>query len=314
MNASHRELPSSHVRAAQVLATAWLITGQSFAFPPPHLSILEGFMDFPWRIELALFSTIGCLAILFTGFTRLGCLAVSFTIALELAATKTWFSHNRLFVVALLLTIALSDRRHRWLPRAQVGLVFLCAGLDKLLAPAWRDGTFVTSFLEQLSRFGLMWSPAHTVGGGENTLASLLRTLVGDGRLAGLVVIAVELTIAGLFFANMKHGAWLNLLFHLGVFAVTGGTMGQSLPKASMAPASCSARNGKKRSMRAAPSARSAPGASWNLCSGCMLAQRPFMRGRSSGCTVCACSIRSASRAGTPRNSDASAAAGLKGA
>jgi hypothetical protein len=25
----------------------------------------------------------------------------------------------------------------------------------------------------------------------------------------------------------MKHGAWLNLLFHLGVFAVTGGTMGQ---------------------------------------------------------------------------------------
>lgn len=227
MNASHRDLPTSHLRAAQVLATAWLITGQSFAYPPPHLSFLEGFMDFPWRLELALFSTVGCLTILFTGFTRLGCLAVSFTIALELAATKTWFSHNRLFVLALLLTIALSDRRHRWLPRAQVGLVFLCAGLDKLLAPAWRDGTFVTSFLEQLSRFGLMWSPTRAVGGGENAIASLLRTLVGDGRIAGLAVVAVELAIAVLFFANVKHGAWLNLLFHLGVFAVTGGTMGQ---------------------------------------------------------------------------------------
>lgn len=227
MKSAHRDLPTSHLRAAQVLATAWLITGQSFAFPPPHLSVLEGFMDFPWRLELALFSTIGCFAILFTGFTRLGCIAVSFTIAFELAATKTWFSHNRLFVLALLLTIALSDRRHRWLPRAQVGLVFLCAGIDKLLAPAWRDGTFVTSFLSQLSHFGLMWSPARTVGGGENAVASMLQAFIGDGRIAGLAVIALELAIALLFFANVKHGAWLNLVFHLGVFAVTGGTMGQ---------------------------------------------------------------------------------------
>lgn len=227
MRSAHRDLPPSHVRAGQVLATAWLVTGQAFAYPPPHLSVLEGFMEFPWRLELALFGTLGCLAILFTGLIRLGCVTVALTIAIELGATKTWFSHNRLFVLALLITIALSTRRHRWLPRAQVGLVFLCAGLDKLLAPAWRDGAFVTTFLEQLSRFGLMWSPTRVVGGGENAVASTLHALVGDGRVAGFAVITLELAIALLFFANVKHGAWLNLAFHLGVFAVTGGTMGQ---------------------------------------------------------------------------------------
>lgn len=226
MISAHPRLPTTHLRAAQLLATAWLITGQSFFFPPPHLSFLEGMMDLPWRMELALLSTAGCLAILFSGWTRVGALAVAAAIALELFATKTWFSHNRLFVLSLLLTIALSDRRTRWLPRVQVSLVFFAATVDKLLAPAWRDGTFVTSFLSQLSRFGLMWAPGGKVGGGGNALASWLLGVVGDGVAAGWLVIALELAVAVTFAFGWRAGVWLNLAFHLGVFALTGSTMG----------------------------------------------------------------------------------------
>ncbi len=220
------ELPITHQRAAQLIATAWLVTGQSFFFPPPHLSVFEGAPDLPWRLILAALSTLSSVAIIFSRFPRVASAALAGVIALELFATRTWFSHNRLFVLALLVTIALSTKTLSSLPRMQVGVVFLGSALDKLFAPAWRDGSFVTSFLDQLARFGLMWSPAGHVGEGGNLLAAGARLVVGDGTIAGWVVIGFELAVALAFFAGRRMGSWLNLAFHLGVFALTGSTMG----------------------------------------------------------------------------------------
>lgn len=223
---THPELPTSHLRLAQILAVAWLVTGQSFLWPAPWLSPLEGVPELPWRLGLALASTAGCGGLLVSRFTRSFAAGLAGLIALELVASRTWVAHNRLFVFSLLALVALSAARLRWLPRVQVGVVFLAAALDKLLAPAWRDGRFVTSFLEQLSRFGLMWAPGGRVGG-ENPLAGWLAGHVGDGVVAGWLVIAVELLVAVAFFANVRHGAWLNALFHASVLALTGSTMGQ---------------------------------------------------------------------------------------
>ncbi len=222
----HVDLPTSHVRLAQVLATAWLVTGQSFSWPAPWLSPLEGVPALPWRFGLALASTALCAGLVLSRATRACAGGLAALIALELFASRTWFAHNRLFVLALLLMVALASRRHAWLPRVQVGLVFLVAAGDKALAPAWRDGRFVTSFLEELSRFGLMWAPGGRVGG-TNLLAGWLSARVGDGVAAGLAVIVVEGLLAAAFFANVRSGAWLNAAFHVGVFALTGGTMGQ---------------------------------------------------------------------------------------
>lgn len=222
----HPDLPTAHLRLAQVLATAWVLTGQSFVWPAPWLSPLEGLPALPWRLALALLSTGLCLALLTTRFTR-GCAAgLAALIALELVAAPTWVAHNRLFVLALLVMVALSTRRLEFLPRLQVGVVFALATVDKLLAPAWRDGRFASSFLEQLAAFGLMWSPGGRVGA-ENPLASWLAGHVGDGVVAGWLVIALEGLVAACFFANWRAGAWLNALFHAGVFGLTGSTMGQ---------------------------------------------------------------------------------------
>lgn len=212
--AVNEPLGKASLRLAQIIATAWLFTGQSFFWPGGAL--------------VAALSTALCLGILFSPFKRSSCLALAALIALALATEPTWFAHNRLFVTALLFMVSVSTQRFAFLLRWQVALVFFVAALDKLNEPAWRDGRFFESFLAQLSRFGLMWSTNGTVGE-PNALATWLAD-AGTRQtwmLAGLGVIAVELFLAGCFFFGARFGAWLNAAFHVSVFVLTGSTMGQ---------------------------------------------------------------------------------------
>lgn len=208
------ETPTSHLRLVQVVATAWLFTGQSLVWPG--------------SLVLALLSTALCLGLLLTPFTRSCSLGLGALILTEVALHPTWFAHNRLFVAALLLMVGLSSKRFTSLPRWQVALVYGVAAIDKLLEPAWRDGRFFESFLAQLSRFGLMWAPGGKVGA-PNPLATFLAQEGSrpSWMALGLCVIALELLLALCFLVPWRFGAWLNLGFHSSVFALTGSTMGQ---------------------------------------------------------------------------------------
>ena len=210
---AHPELPTTHLRVVQVLATAWLFTGQSLLWPTPPLAVI---------------STLLCLGLLFSPFTRACALGLALLIGLQIALSPTWFAHNRLFVASLLVMVSLTSRRFTWLPRVQVAVVYGVAAMDKLLEPAWRDGRFFESFIAQLARFGLMWSPAGHVGA-PNTLASWLESHGSHPlwMLAGILVIAGEFLLVLCFLGKWRIGAWLNAAFHVSVFAVTGSTMGQ---------------------------------------------------------------------------------------
>jgi hypothetical protein len=199
---------------ATVIATAWIFTGQSFVWPG--------------SIAFAVISTTLCLGILFSPFTRACCFGLAALIAATIFTHPTWFAHNRVFVAALLFMISVTADRFTFLIRWQVAFVFFVAALDKLGQPAWRDGRFFESFIAQLAHFGLMWSPAGTVGA-PNTIATFLEHAGNQQMwmLVGLGAIAVELFLAGCFFFNSRSGAALNAAFHLIVYAVTGSTMGQ---------------------------------------------------------------------------------------
>ena len=206
-------LATPQLRVVQVIATAWLFTGQSFVWPG--------------SVALAVISTALCLGILFSAFTRACCFGLAALIGFALLTHPTWFAHNRLFVAALLFMVSVSTRRFAWLVRWQVALVFFVAAFDKLSEPAWRDGRFFESFIAQLSRFGLMWSGGRV--GGPNGLATLLEQAGSRDiwMLVGLGAIVIELFIAGSFLFNARSGVALNVAFHVIIFAVTGSTMGQ---------------------------------------------------------------------------------------
>jgi hypothetical protein len=218
----HPDLPKPHLALVQVLAVAWLMTGQSLWWPAPR-----GW-PFAWSVALGLVSTALCVALLFTRFTRTASALLASLILLEWALVPTFFAHNRLFVAALLAAVACTSSRFTFLPRWQVALVSGAAALDKLWAPAWLDGRFCSSFFAELSRFGLMWSPGGHVGA-PNPLAAWLAEHGTPARwtAAGWSVIALELLLALAFLFRWRFAAWLNVLFHVGVFSLTGSTMGQ---------------------------------------------------------------------------------------
>ncbi len=213
-------LPTSHVRMVQSLAVAWLMTGNAFYFPAP-----SG-LGPAWSIVLAGMSVALSAVIVSGRWVRLACAGLAGVVAVEMLSVPSQFSNNRCFVVALLVMVALSSAQRAQLPRFQVALVWSCSALDKMLSADWRQGVFVESFVQQLARFGLMWSPGGSVGA-ENPAAIWASTLSHEAFVwAGMTVIAVELVLALAFACKWQVGAWLNLAFHLVVLTFTGSTMG----------------------------------------------------------------------------------------
>jgi len=210
-------LPLSHRALVRVLATAWLFTGQAFWWPGPIPL---------WQPLFAMASFTLCAAMILTPFVRSAAALLTGMVVLELVVTPTFFAHNRLFVAALLVTVALSAPGFTWLPRVQAALVYALAGFDKLLDVAWREGRFMGSFIEELARFGLMRGAGRDVGA-PNPLAQWLTTNVPSWSVVSASVIALEFALAACFLFKWRAGAWLGLVFHVAVYALTGSPMGQ---------------------------------------------------------------------------------------
>jgi hypothetical protein len=236
----HPALAPHGVLLAKLLAAAWVLTGHASLLPRvhlPRLALLEGLPPGgAWRLGVAAVGLLCALAVLVSRHTRLACLGLAAVQGVGLLAARGDFQHNRLFCALLLALLGLSGARSQaWLPRAQVALLYLGAGLDKLGDADWRGGRMLSSLLAELARYGRLWAPGGQQGA-PNTVAALLSAADGFGPhgwlglLLSWGVITGELLLAAAFLLPGRAARWGalggSLALQVGVYLVMGGPMG----------------------------------------------------------------------------------------
>lgn len=227
LSLQHPLLRKEEVALARLLAVAWLVTGHVTWAPAVHVpwfpllaALAEGRA---WPLALTVLGFSASWVILLSRAVRTGALGLAGAVLLGLASAQAAFAYNRLFVGLLLLMIGLGGRG---LPRLQVAVLYLGAGLDKLLTPDWRSGRFLDSFVTDLARFGRLWGPGGVVGT-PNLLARVLASRIHQLSPAlSWLVIGTELALAVAFALGLRSGAVLNLLLQLTIAALTGSSFG----------------------------------------------------------------------------------------
>jgi predicted DCC family thiol-disulfide oxidoreductase YuxK len=184
----------------------------------PFLPILDHFRGGPWFAwGLRGTALLGGVAVLVNYRVRAACLAIGASFLLGILASRVYFENNLMFLGCAFVLLGLSDQTTGpWLVRAQVIVVFLSAGLNKILDASWRSG-----------RFFDFWS---TVAINKNLyfqLASRLPVMFLPQVMSWMTIV-MELTISfGLLFRRTRIWAvWVGLLLSIGMNLLTERTFG----------------------------------------------------------------------------------------
>lgn len=158
----------------------------------------------------------GCAGVLLNRWARAGALLLGVTLLVSILSSRLLFSNHRTFVACLLLLIGLqAPGRSRWLLQAQVCLLYLGAGLNKLADPDWYTGRYFEFWTS-----GILHHQAY------QHLADALPPMALS-RLFGCATIAIELGLAaGLMVPRARAWAvWAGVAFHTAMLLFTGGTI-----------------------------------------------------------------------------------------
>lgn len=144
----------------------------------------------------------------------------SFVLGLELIfvilSNRILYSTSLLFTVCIFLLIGLYSNGSSWIFRVQIALLYLGAGINKLLDPDWITGQFFDNFSREIF---------------EVKIYQLLAPLFSDmliARLMGISVIITELVLGILILFSKKQIFPLVVLiplFHLIMLLLTNGDL-----------------------------------------------------------------------------------------
>jgi hypothetical protein len=223
LSLNHPLLSRAAVALAKTIALSFLLSGH-FLFVPAHV---------PTQLKFTFIalSFMGCIALLFTPFTRTCAWLLATCLAIMLAVSPAYFAHNRIFALALLLCTALSYSRSNHLVRWQVALVYAVAGIDKLFTPDWRSGVALKSIVNHINIDGFMYSFFQR--GNPSDLAHILARL-SDSTFSflSLLVSFFEILLAICFAFKVGFGAHFNRVFQVVLFSFTGSPLGLFFPLA----------------------------------------------------------------------------------
>jgi hypothetical protein len=214
---SGTSLPPNVLLMAKLVTLCFLLT-QWRSLPRPYLPFVHIFdrLGSPTLVQrvLKVAFLISALLLFWNRWVRASCIVLSAVIGAAVLSSRVYFGNNRVFSACVLLLAGLQQTgQGPWLIRSQVILVYLGAGLNKLLDPDWRSGQFFETWTSavphhQRLRSHIPFSPRHL------------------SRLVSWLVIAVELWLVVGFSRKRLHRAavWTGTLYHTALLVDTGST------------------------------------------------------------------------------------------
>lgn len=217
-------LAPNHLLAAKLLVLYVFAVGGVRVRPRPRVPFHPAFDaigDSPlWDAFPLLFAGLA-LALFFNRMVRAASLGLGLIILLSVLSSRLYFSNNNVLFAVTLMLIGLQERGpdgegpgpNGWMLRAQLALIYLGAGLNKLLDVDWRSGRFFEYWTGEI--LGLGW-----YGRAAEALPPLALS-----QSMGWLTIGVELGLAAAFAVPRWTGpaVAVGLAFHAGMLAFTGG-------------------------------------------------------------------------------------------
>jgi len=212
------DLPVNLLLCAKLIALTLLVTNHVRLLTDPFLPFLP-ILD---RIPHALFQrtvqvvfVASAVALLFNRRVRLSSLILGATILLSVVASKAYYGNNKTFCGCILFLTGLYQPGQKpWMLRWQLVIVYLGAGLNKLLDGDWRSGVFFENWAVRR-----LHQPVYMLI--SNWLPPMLLA-----RVMSWMAIATELGMSVAFSVRTlyPYGIWASLLFHSGMLFFTGTT------------------------------------------------------------------------------------------
>lgn len=214
-------LPPNVLMAAKLLALSYVLTGQLSGLPDGFLPFVTYLGHFNgsagYRHSLQAVVAVAALALWLNRAVRASCLLIGSALLLAVLSSRPYY-HNNLLYTALFFVIAgLYDRRLGSLVfRAQLAVIYLGAGLNKLLLADWRTGAFMQDWLRP---------PHYPTGHIYGQLAALLPGTMLSAVLSWLAILTEFLLIPLLLVPRFVPLAIaVGVSYHTGLVLITGGS------------------------------------------------------------------------------------------
>jgi predicted DCC family thiol-disulfide oxidoreductase YuxK len=211
-------LPVNLLVMCKALAIALLLTHHYTQLPTPFLPFIPGVDGIPpllfQRTLQAVFVTTA-LTLLFNRSVRLSAFLLGATMLAGVLASRAYYGNNKTFCGLILVLTGLYERgRDPVLLRLQLVLVYLGAGLNKILDPDWQTGLFFNFWAVSRVRHPLYLAL-------DRILPHLLLA-----RAMSWFTIATELGLSMAFLVRRLFpvGIWVSLTLHAGMLLFTGST------------------------------------------------------------------------------------------
>lgn len=211
------DLPLQFVARMLVIFLVW-IRGMDHVLPPflpffDGLNLLRGYSGFYWILDWIYWLS---LVLVFAGIRfRFFSLLLGLLIFFSILSSRLLYSNNFLYCGCLFFLIGMYRPGLNWIFRVQLALIYLGAGLNKLIDPDWISGQYMDYFFTIPYRNELyIWLSERIPG-------KLL------GQILAWLTIFTELGFSIWAFLN-RNKIWLVfaiLIFHLTMLLVTAGEL-----------------------------------------------------------------------------------------